>query len=163
MKKNGGLLFSFDSAQTPDGTTSALSATVTAVQVAGGGRLAVGEEGDLKGTTSRMDQLSAPLSFMSPAMATADPSLNKNALSRGTAGFGGFGLLGAGAAQASAGTATGFGYLGAAKQTYEAFIGKGLNVDLPVNTQILMNVDERPRSSTDINTRAISAPTSPLK
>ena len=163
MKKNGGLRFSFDSAQTPDGTRSELSATVTAVQVAGGGRLAVGEEGDLKGTTSRLDQLSAPLSFISPAMATADPSLNKTALVRGTAGLGGFGLLGAGAAQASAGTATGFGYFGAAKRTYEAFIAKGLNVDLPVNTPILMRVDERPRPTTDIRARATSPTTSLLE
>jgi hypothetical protein len=161
MKKNGGLLFSFHSAQTPDGTTSELRATVTAIQVVGGGRIAVGEEGDLKGTTSRMDQLRAPLSFMSPAMATADPSLNKTAFARGTAGLGGFGLLGAGAAQASAGTATGFGYFGAAKRTYEAFIAKGLNVDLPVNTQILMRVDERPQPTTDIRTRAASL-TTPL-
>ena len=96
-------------------------------------------------------------------MATADPSLNKTALARGGAGFGGFGLLGAGAAQASAGTATGFGYLGAAKQTYEAFIAKGLNVNLPVNTPILMRVDERARPTTDIRTRATSPTTSLLE
>ena len=105
----------------------------------------------------------APLSLISPAIATADPSLNKTALARGTAGFGEFGLLGAGAAQASAGTATGLGYIGAAKQTYEAFIAKGLNVDLPFNTPILMRVDERPRPTTDIRTRATSPTTSLLR
>lgn len=163
MKKNGGLLFFFNSAQTPDGTTSELSAIVTAVQVAGGGRFAVGKEGYVKGTTSRLDQLRAPLSFISPTIATADPSFNKTAFSRGSAGLGGFGLLGAGAAQASAGAAAGFGYLDAAKQTYEAFIAKGLNVNLPINTPILMRVDERPRPTTDTGTKAASPTTSLLE
>lgn len=157
MKKNGGLLFSFDSAQTPDGTASELSATVVAVQVAGGEKFSVGEAGDVKGTTSRLDQLRAPLSFVGPAIAIADPSLKKTAFSRGTLGLNGFGLLGAGTAQTSTETAAGFGYFGAVKQTYEAFIGKGLNVDLPVNTPILMRVDERPRLSTDIKVRTTAS------
>jgi hypothetical protein len=53
----------------------------------------------------------------------------------------GFGVLGAGAAQASAGTAIGFGYFGAAKRLCEAFITKGSNVELPVNTPIFLLLD----------------------
>lgn len=153
MKKNGGLLFSFDSAQTPDGTANKLSATVVAVQIAGGERFSVGETGDVKGTTSRLDQLRAPLSFVGPAIAIADPSLKQTAFSRGKLGLAGLGLLGAGASQASTETAAGFGYFGAVKRTYEAFIGKGLDVDLPVNTPILMRVDEMQRPSMDTKAR----------
>jgi hypothetical protein len=50
-------------------------------------------------------------------------------------------LLGAGAAQASVGTAIGFGYFGAAKRLYDAFITKGSNVELPVHTPILVRLD----------------------
>jgi hypothetical protein len=50
-------------------------------------------------------------------------------------------LLGAGAAQASAGTAIGFGYFGAAKRLCDAFITKGSNVELPVNTPIFVRLD----------------------
>src|SRR5882672_1793947 len=50
-------------------------------------------------------------------------------------------LLGAGAAQTSAGTAIGFGYFGAAKRLCDAFITKGSNVELPVNTPIFLRLD----------------------
>jgi hypothetical protein len=65
----------------------------------------------------------------------------KTAWSRSGEGRKGFGLLGAGAAQASAGTAIGFGYFGAAKRIYDAFVAKGSNVDLPPNTPISLRID----------------------
>jgi hypothetical protein len=65
----------------------------------------------------------------------------KTAWSRSGEGRKGFGLLGAGAAQASVGTAIGFGYFGAAKRLCDAFITKGSNVDLPVNTPIFLRLD----------------------
>jgi len=68
-------------------------------------------------------------------------TLQKTAWSRSGEGRKGFGLLGAGAAQASAGTAIGFGYFGAAKRLCDAFITKGSNVDLPVNTPIFLHLD----------------------
>src|SRR5258708_37893977 len=71
MKKNGALLFSFHSALTPDGTTSGLNATVAAVEAAGYQGLAVGEEGDVKATTSLFTQLRAPLSLIGPSRAVA--------------------------------------------------------------------------------------------
>jgi hypothetical protein len=43
----------------------------------------------------------------------------------------------AGAAQASAATATGFGYFGAAMNIYNAFLAKGSNVELPVDARNL--------------------------
>jgi len=52
MKKNGALLFSFHSAHTPDGTTTGMIATVAGIQAAGGQRLAVGLEGNVRATTS---------------------------------------------------------------------------------------------------------------
>jgi hypothetical protein len=51
-------------------------------------------------------------------------------------------LLGAGAAQASATTAIGFGYFGGAMNVYEAFFAKGSNVELPVYTPVFLRVDE---------------------
>jgi hypothetical protein len=155
MKKNGGLLFTFHSAQTPDGTPSNLNATVAGVQVGGGQRLAVGQEGDVKATTSLFTQLRAPLSLIGPSRALTDSTVNKTAWSRAGEGNKGFGLLGAGAAQASAATATGFGYFGAAMKIYDAFIAKGSNVELPVNTPIFLRVDEKPKVSSLSRSQAV--------
>jgi hypothetical protein len=77
----------------------------------------------------------------------SDPSVDKTAWSRAGEGNKGFGLLGAGAAQASAATATGFGYFGAAMKIYDAFLAKGSNVELPVNTPILLRVNEKPEAA----------------
>jgi hypothetical protein len=147
MKRNGGLLFSFHSAQTPDGTASSLSATVAGIQVADGQSLAVGQEGDIKATTSLFTQLRAPLSLIGPSRSLADSTANKTAWSRAGQGRNGFGLVGASAAQASAATATGFGYFGSAKKFYDAFFSKGSNVELPVNTPIFLRVDEKLKAS----------------
>jgi hypothetical protein len=148
MKKNGALLFSFHSALTPDGTSTSLDATVAGVQSSGGQNLTVGQEGDIKATTSLFTQLRAPLSLIGPSRALTDSTVNKTAWSRAGEGRKGFGLLGAGAAQASAATATGFGYFGAAMKIYDAFVAKGSNVELPVNTPIFLRINEKPRLST---------------
>src|SRR4030088_964707 len=76
MKKNGALLFSFHSAQTPNGTASSLNATVTEVEAAGYQGLAIGEEGDVKATTSLFTQLRAPLSLIGPSRALTDSTVN---------------------------------------------------------------------------------------
>ena len=147
MKKNGTLLFSFHSVQTPGGTMSNLSATVAGVEAAGGQDLAIGQEGGIKATSSLLAELRAPLSLIGPSRSLADSTVNKTAWSRAGEGNRGFGLLGAGAAQASAATATGFGYFGAAVRIYDAFLAKGSNVELPVNTPIFLRVDEEPKMS----------------
>jgi hypothetical protein len=147
MKKNGELLFTFHSVQTPDGTTTDMIATVAGIQAAGGQRLAVGLEGNVRATTSLFSRLRAPVSLIGPSRAVADMSVDKTAWSRAGEGSKGFGLLGAGAAQASAATAIGFGYFGGAVKMYDAFLAKGSNVDLPVNTPILLRIDEKARSS----------------
>jgi hypothetical protein len=146
MQKNGALLFSFHSALTPDGTSSNVDATVAGVQAASYQNLAIGQEGDIKATTSLFTRLRAPLSLIGPSRALADPTVDKTAWSRAGEGNKGFGLLGAGAAQASAATATGFGYYGAAMKVYDAFIAKGSNVELPVNTPIFLRINDRPQS-----------------
>ncbi len=145
MNKGGGLLFSFHLVQTPDGTTSDVTATVTGVQAAAGQTLVVDERGDIKATTSVFTRLRAPLFLIGPSRAAADATVNKTAWSRQGEGRNGFGLLGAGAAQASVATAMGFGYFGAALRIYDAFLAKGSNVDLPANTPILLLVSERPQ------------------
>jgi hypothetical protein len=143
MKKNGELLFSFHSAQTPDGTTTQMITTVAGIEAPGGQRLAVGQEGHVKATTSTLSRLRAPLSLVGPSRAVADTSVDKTAWSRAGEGRRGFGLLGAGAAQASASTAIGFGYFGGAMNIYDAFFARGSNVELPVNTPVFLRIDEK--------------------
>jgi len=158
MKKNGQLLFSFHSAQTPDGTTTEMIATVAGIEAPGAQRLAVGQEGHVKATTSTFSRLRAPLSLIGPSRAAADTSVDKTAWSRAGEGRKGFGLLGAGAAQASATTAIGFGYFGAAMNIYDGFFARGSNVDLPVNTPVLLRMDERAHQlgNTDSSTMVTS-------
>lgn len=143
MKKNGELLFSFRSAQAPDGTRSEVSATVAGVEAPGGQRLAVGQEGHVKATTSTFSRLRAPVSLIGPSRAVADSSVDKTAWARAGEGNKGFGLLGAGAAQASATTAIGFGYFGGAMNVYDVFFARGSNVELPINTPVFLRVDEK--------------------
>jgi hypothetical protein len=143
LKKNGELMFSFHSVRTPEGISSNVEATVAGVEIPGGRQLAVGEEGELKATTSRLSQITAPLSLIGPSRAAADSTLNKTAWSRASEGRKGFGLIGAGAAQASASTALGFGYFGGAMKIYNAFIAKGENVSLPANTPVLLRINEK--------------------
>ena len=143
MKKNGELLFSFHSAQTPDGTTTEMKVTVAGIEAPGGQRLAVGREGHVKATTSKFSRLRAPVSLIGPSRALADTSVDKTAWARAGQGSKGFGLLGAGAAQASATTAIGFGYFGGAVNVYDAFVARGSNVELPVNTPVFLRVDEK--------------------
>jgi hypothetical protein len=143
MKKNGELLFSFHSAQTPDGTTTEMAATVAGVESPGGQRLAVGQEGHVKATTSTFSRLRAPVSLIGPSRAVSDNTLDKTAWSRAGEGNKGFGLLGAGAAQASATTAIGLGYFGGAMNVYDAFFARGSNVELPVNTPVFLRIDEK--------------------
>jgi hypothetical protein len=141
MKRNGSIVLAFRSVQMPDGTTRDIHSTVGGIQAERSEGLDVGKEGEIKATTSTFARLLAPVSLVSPSIAVADPTLQKTAWSRAGEGQQGFGLLGAGAAQASAGTAIGFGYFGAAKKLYAAFIAKGSNVELPANTPIFLRLD----------------------
>jgi hypothetical protein len=141
MKKNGNIVFAFRSVQMPDGTTRDIHSTVGGVQAESTEGLNVGQEGEIKATTSNLGRLLAPVSLIGPSRAVADSTLQKTAWSRAGEGRKGFGLLGAGAAQASASTAIGFGYFGAASRLCNAFITKGSNVELPTNTPILVRLD----------------------
>jgi hypothetical protein len=155
MKKNGELLFSFHSAQTPDGTTTDMTATVAGIQAASSQRLAVGLEGNVRATTSLFSRLRAPLSLVGPSRAVADVSVDKTAWSRAGEGTKGFGVLGAGAAQASAATAIGFGYFGGAVKIYDAFLAKGSNVELPVNTPVVLRINEKAQLSSRGDPQAV--------
>ena len=141
MKKNGSVVFAFRSVQMPDGTTSELRSTVGGIQAESSEGLEVGKEGEIKATTSTFARILAPVSLVGPSRAVSDMSLQKTALSRSGEGRKGFGLLGAGAAQASVGTAIGFGYFGAAKKLFSAYVAKGSNVELPAHTPILLRLD----------------------
>ncbi len=141
MKKNGSIVFSFRSVQMPDGTTRDIHSTVGGIQAERSEGLNVGKEGEIKATTSTLARILAPVSLVGPSRGVADMTTQKTAWSRSGEGRKGFGLLGAGAAQASAGTAIGFGYFGAAKRLCDAFITKGSNVELPVNTPIVLRLD----------------------
>ncbi len=141
MKRNGSIVFAFRSVQMPDGTTRDFRSTVGGIQAERSEGLDVGKEGEIKARTSTFARVLAPVSLIGPSRAVADSTLQKTAWSRSGQGRNGFGLLGAGAAQASVGTAIGFGYFGAAKRLCDAFITKGSNVELPVNTPILLRLD----------------------
>jgi hypothetical protein len=141
MKKNGSVVFAFSSVQMPDGTTKDFRSTVGGIQAERSEGLDVGREGEIKATTSTLARILAPVSLIGPSRAVADNTVAKTAWSRSGEGRKGFGLLGAGAAQASASSAIGFGYFGAAKRLYDAFITKGSNVELPVNTPISLRLD----------------------
>jgi Bacterial conjugation TrbI-like protein len=141
MKRNGSIVFAFRSVQMPDGTTRDFHSTVGGIQAERSEGLDVGKEGEIKATTSTFARILAPVSLVGPSRGVADMTTQKTAWSRFGEGRKGFGLLGAGAAQASAGTAIGFGYFGAAKRICDAFIAKGSNVDLPLNTPISLRVD----------------------
>jgi Bacterial conjugation TrbI-like protein len=141
MKKNGSIVFAFRLVQMPDGTTRDIHSTVGGIQAERSEGLDVGKEGEIKATTSNFARVLAPVSLIGASRAVADSTTQKTAWSRSGEGRKGFGLLGAGAAQASVGTAIGFGYFGAAKRLCDAFITKGSNVELPVNTPILLRLD----------------------
>src|SRR5229473_2815736 len=141
MKRNGSIVFAFRSVQMPDGTMRDIRSTVGGIQAERSEGLDVGKEGEIKATTSTFARVLSPFSLIGPSRAVADSTLQKTAWSRSGEGRSGFGLLGAGAAQASVGTAIGFGYFGAAKRLCDAFITKGSNVELPVNTPIFLRLD----------------------
>jgi len=141
LKRNGSILFAFRSVRMPDGTTRDIHPTVGGIQAERSEGLDVGKEGEIKATTSTFARLLAPVSLVGPSRGVADMTTQKTAWSRAGEGRKGFGLLGAGAAQASVGTAIGFGYFGAAKRLCDAFITKGSNVELPVNTPIFLRLD----------------------
>src|SRR6202047_2413063 len=141
MKRNGSIVFAFRSVQMPDGTTGEIQSTVGGIQAERSEGLDVGKGGEIKATTSTLARFLAPASLIGPSRGVADMTTQKTAWSRSGEGRKGFGLLGAGAAQASVGAAIGFGYFGAAKKLCDAFITKGSNVELPVNTPILVRLD----------------------
>jgi hypothetical protein len=141
MKRNGSIVFAFHLVQMPNGTTRDLHSTVGGIQAERSEGLEVGKEGEIRATTSTFARILAPVSLVGPSRGIADMTTQKTAWSRSGEGRKGFGLLGAGAAQASAGTAIGFGYFGAAKRICDAFIAKGSNVDLPLNTPISLRFD----------------------
>jgi hypothetical protein len=126
---------------------SEMKATVAGIEAPGGQRLAVGEEGHVKATTSTLSRVRAPLSLVGPSRAVADSTVDKTAWARAGQGSKGYGLLGAGAAQASATTAIGFGYFGGAMNVYDAFFARGSNVELPVNTPVFLRIDEKAQPS----------------
>ncbi len=141
MKRNGSIVFAFHSVEMPDGTKRDLHSTVSGIQAERSEGLDVGKEGEIRATTSTFARILAPVALIGPSRAVADSTLQKTAWSRSGQGRKGFGLLGAGAAQASVGTAIGFGYFGAAKGLCNAFITKGSNVELPANTPIFLRLD----------------------
>lgn len=141
MHKQGGLHFEFAASDLSQAAEGRSHLRVVGVEAATGEFLAVDKEGSLKATSSRLQQITAPLSFIGPSRALNDTSKIKTAYQRSGEGRKGFGLLGSGAAQASASTAIGLGYFGAAKHIYNSFIAKGSDVDLPVNTALLLKLE----------------------
>jgi len=72
MKRNGSIVFAFRSVQMPDGTTRAIRSTVGGIQAERSEGLDVGNEGEIKATTSTLARLLAPASLIGPSRGVAD-------------------------------------------------------------------------------------------
>ncbi len=140
LKKNGALSFDLASIHLPGQSTRPITATLVGLDIAGDQNITVSSEGDLRETNSRLKQGLALTGLVVPSLGLGDPSTIKTGLARVGAGESGFGLLGAGAAQATANVAVGFGYYGATKALYGAFLEKGKNVVLPANTPLSVRI-----------------------
>src|ERR1700688_4633158 len=116
MKKNGSVVFAFRSISISDGTMKDIDSTVGGIQAESSEGLEVGKEGEIKATTSPLARILAPGSLGSAFRADFYTSLVETAWSRSGEGRSGSNLLGATVAQASAATAIGFQYRGAAKK-----------------------------------------------
>lgn len=141
-KKHGSLRFEFHSAAIPGGETTPLNASVAGIQAAHSHSLSVDQEGDIDAKNSRVAQVLALTSLAGPLVAATDSGANKTAFDRAGLGVSGFGLIGAGAAQASSSTATSFGFFGAAMRIYDAFLAHGAEIELPKNTPVLLRIDQ---------------------
>ncbi len=141
FQKQGSLNFQFTSVTSTQGELQRIDARVSGVEAGKGQALSIDDEGAMKVTYSTLKRITAPLSLIGPSRGLADPSRDKTAFQRGGQGRKGFGLAGTGAAQASASAAVGFGYYGAARKLYGAFIAKGTDVDLPADTSLLLTMN----------------------
>ena len=142
LHRNGDLRFRFDTIKLPGHAPQALDATLDGLEAPDAQDLSVDSEGRVRSNTSRIEQGIALASVISPSTGVADRSLEKTAFERGGEGQSGFGFLGSGAAQASVNTAIGFGYYGAAKAIFGAFIAKGSDVALRANTPLVLRLDQ---------------------
>ncbi len=141
FQKQGLLKFQFTSISNTDAEPQRLYARVIGVEAAKSEALSIDSEGAMKATYSPIKMIASSLSLLGPSRGLADSSLDKTAFQRGGQGRKGIGLIGTGAAQASASAAVGFGYYGAAKKLYGTFIAKGSEVSLPADTRILLDTN----------------------
>jgi hypothetical protein len=139
--KHGALRFEFHSVSAPGRETAPLNASVAGVEAMHAHTLSVDEEGGITAKNSRVGQALAVTSLIGPGISSADPSVNKTAFARAGQGLSA-GLIGGGAAQASASTATGFAFFGAAIKIYDSFLAHGADIDLPKNTPVLLRINE---------------------
>ncbi|WP_321476976.1 hypothetical protein [uncultured Paludibaculum sp.] len=140
-RKHGTLGFEFRSASVPGTEAAPLSARVAGIEAMHPQSLSIDGEGDITAKNSVVGRILAVTSLVGPVTSSADPSLNKTVFSRAGQGRS-FGLIGAGAAQASSSTATGFGFFGAAMKIYDAFLAHGAEIELPKNTPVLLRLSE---------------------
>lgn len=141
-QKHGTLRLEFHSATLPGSKAAPLKASVAGVEAVHTHSLSVDPEGKISAKNSRVAQVLAVTSLVGPSIATVGSNVNKTALARAGDGAGGFGLIGAGAAQSSSSAATGFAFFGAATKIYDAFLAHGAEIELPKNTPILLRIDQ---------------------
>jgi hypothetical protein len=150
--KNSALSFQFTTIQYLKGEVQSLHATLESLDVSGEQDLSVDSEGMIRSTTSRLQHATALGSLVQPSIGLADPSLVKTVVDRGSTASSGFGLLGPIMGQASASTAIGFGYYGAAIAIYGAFLARGTDVILPVYTPLAVRLTSLPLGPVLVNT-----------
>jgi hypothetical protein len=140
FQKQGSLMLTFRSIDLADGSTRPVKGVVQGVEAPRTEALLVTSEGQVKATTSRVKQVWALIPVIGPSYRLTDLSQEKTVWTRQGDGRKGFGLVGAAAAQASAGAAVGFAYFGAARGLFAAFLAKGRDVVLPANTPLLLRL-----------------------
>lgn len=153
--RNGQLRFLFESVKVPEQAEESLRASLYSVQVGGGERLLLDDEG---GATI----LGSKKRFVAPALgsvalaATLHSGLDYNTdglgpetqygmfESQAVGGFLGFGLVGAGLSKLSHPVAIGLGAVGLARSLFAAVAGKGRNVSFPADTVMEVQLGPEP-------------------
>ena len=138
FQHQGYIRFFFSSAQVPGGPVVPIAGTLASIETSRSDRVKMDDEGGLKPTPSRVAQAVGISTVISPARSAADPSLEKTAYQRSTAGFG---LIGGIVAQANPTTATAIAAYRAANGIYFTFFAPGKNLELPVGTPFKLKID----------------------
>jgi hypothetical protein len=155
LHRNGQLRFLFESVQPPGGDSSALLASLQAVHASGDDQLAIDEEGGAKATNSKTRFIAPTLAILALRANLGqhdhlDPDGDGHVVQGGSPGalgvgsFIGFGLAGIPLSFMSKSVGIALSAVGAARTTYSNVLGKGREVQFPVDTLIELQLAPGP-------------------